>query len=112
MDKPLPQGVYDLHCTELTDLATSAVRAARGYYYTTDISLLSSKDEKTLREEFLAILDVLKRMVTRKFEGGVRPEERDHVIKWIEGVEVALDEEERDIAEMRRLGRQWWVRGD
>ncbi|KAI5797945.1 hypothetical protein DFH27DRAFT_95359 [Peziza echinospora] len=107
----LPQGVYDLHHTELTDLATSAVRAARGYYYTTDISLLSSKDEKTLREEFLFILDVLKRMTQRNFEGGVKVEERDYVIGWIKGVEISLDEEERDIAEMKRLGRQW-LEGD
>ncbi|KAF8455510.1 hypothetical protein BGX38DRAFT_1167194 [Terfezia claveryi] len=110
-EKEIPQGVYDIHCTELTDLATSAVRAARGYYYTTDISLLSSKDEKTLREEFLFVLDVLKRMVQRKFEGGVQIEERDHVIDWIKSVEVSLDEEERDIAEMKRLGRQW-LEGD
>jgi len=110
-EKEIPQGVYDIHCTELTDLATSAVRAARGYYYTTDISLLSSKDEKTLREEFLFVLDVLKRMVQRKFEGGVQIEERDHVINWIKSVEVSLDEEERDIAEMKRLGRQW-LEGD
>ena len=111
IDKLIPQGVYDLHCTELTDLATSAVRAAKGYYYTTDISLLASKDEKTLRDEFLFILDVLKRMMNRKFEGGVLPEERDHVINWIRSVEVSLDEEERDIAEMKRLGREW-LEGD
>lgn len=109
--KDLPQGAYDLHCTELTDLATSAVRAARAYYYTTDISLLSSKDEKTLREEFLFVLDVLKRMIQRQFQGGVRVEERDHVINWINSVEVSLDEEERDIVEMKRLGRQW-LEGD
>ena len=109
--KDLPQGVYDLHCTELTDLATSAVRAARAYYYTTDISLLSSKDEKTLREEFLFVLDVLKRMIQRQFQGGVKVEERDHVINWINSVEVSLDEEERDIAEMKRLGREW-LEGD
>jgi hypothetical protein len=101
------EGFQELQGTELCEIGTAAIRAAKTYYYTTDISLLSSKDDKTLREEFLAVLDVLKRMAQRKFEGGVRPEERDAVISWITGVESALQEEEKAIVELRRKGRDW-----
>jgi len=100
-------GFDELQGTELCELGTAAIRAAKTYYYTTDISLLSSKDDKTLREEFLAILDVLKCMAQRKFAGGVRPDERDALVNWIVGVESALDEEETAIKELRRKGRDW-----
>lgn len=109
----LPKGTQDfdgfqeLQGTELCELGTAAIRAAKTYYYTTDISLLSSKDDKTLREEFLAVLDVLKRMAQRKFDGGATPDERDAVVGWITGVEEALAEEERAIVELRRKGRDW-----
>lgn len=105
--KNLAEGYQELKGTELVDLATSAVRAAKSYYYTTDISLLTTKDDRILREEFLAILDVLKRMAQRKFEGGVKTEERQAVLEWITGVEAALDEEEKAIADLRSKGREW-----
>lgn len=105
--KDLAEGYQELQGTELVDLATSAVRAAKSYYYTTDISLLTAKDDKVLREEFLAVLDVLKRMAQRKFEGGVKPEERQALQEWITGVESALDEEEKAISDLRSKGREW-----
>lgn len=113
----LPPGFIELQGTELVELATSAIRAAKSYYYTTDSSLLlSTKDDKTLREKFLAILDVLKSMAQRKFEGGVRVEEKDAVVKWICSVEESLTAEERAISEMRKKGREWlegdWVGRD
>lgn len=101
------EGFQELQGTELCELGTAAIRAAKTYYYTTDISLLSSKDDKTLREEFLAVLDVLKRMAQRKFDGGATPDERDAIVGWITGVEDALAEEERAIMELRRRGRDW-----
>lgn len=108
----LPPGFNELQGTELVELATSAIRAAKAYYYTTDSSLLlSTKDDKTLREKFLAILDVLKSMAQRKFEGGVRAAERDAVVKWICSVEESLDAEETAILEMRKKGREW-LEGD
>lgn len=105
--KELAEGYQELQGTELVDLATSAIRAAKSYYYTTDISLLTAKDDRTLREEFLAILDVLKRMAERKFDGGVKPDERQSLLEWITGVESALDEEEKAIADLRSKGREW-----
>lgn len=108
----LPPGFNELQGTELVELATSAIRAAKAYYYTTDSSLLlSTKDDKTLREKFLAILDVLKSMAQRKFDGGVRVEERDAVVKWIGSVEESLDAEEKAILDMRKKGREW-LEGD
>ena len=92
---------------ELVDLGNAAVRAAKSYYYTTDISLLTTKDERTLREEFLAIREVLKQMEDRNFEGGVRHDERQAVLVWITGVENALDEEEQAIADIRSKDREW-----
>lgn len=101
------EGFQEMQGTELCSLGTAAIRAAKNYYYTTDISLLSTKDDKTMREEFLSILDVLKCMAQRKFAGGVRPEETEALVTWIEGVEKALDEEEKAIIELRRKGRDW-----
>lgn len=113
-DQPiaLPPGFNELQGTELVELATSAIRAAKAYYYTTDSSLLlSTKDDKTLREKFLAILDVLKTMAQRKFEGGVKVAERDAVVRWIGSVEESLAAEEKAILEMRKKGREW-LEGD
>lgn len=108
----LPPGFNELQGTELVELATSAIRAAKAYYYTTDSSLLlSTKDDKTLREKFLAILDVLKSMAQRKFEGGVKVEERDAVVRWISSIEESLAAEEMAISEMRKKGREW-LEGD
>lgn len=108
----LPPGFNELQGTELVELATSAIRAAKAYYYTTDSSLLlSTKDDKTLREKFLAILDVLKSMAQRKFEGGVKVVERDAVVRWICSVEESLAAEETAILEMRKKGREW-LEGD
>ncbi|PWW75142.1 hypothetical protein C7212DRAFT_281077 [Tuber magnatum] len=104
---PLPPGLSELHGNELVELATSAIRAAKAYYYTTDTSLLSTRDDKSLREGFLTILDVLKRLAQRKFDGGVKPEERDAIVKWIESVELSLVAEENAIADMRKKGREW-----
>jgi hypothetical protein len=108
----IPEGdIYEnfleIQGSDLCEMGTSAIRAAKTYYYSTDISLLSTKDDKTLREEFLGVLDVLKRMAQRKFEGGVTAEERDAVLHWISGVERSLDEEEKAIKELRRKGRDW-----
>jgi hypothetical protein len=105
------EGFQELQGTELCELGTAAIRAAKTYYYTTDISLLASKDDRTLREEFLGVLDVLKRMAQRKFEGGVRAEEKEALVGWMTGVEKALDEEETAIVELRRKGRDW-LEGD
>ncbi|CUS08003.1 unnamed protein product [Tuber aestivum] len=104
---PLPPGLSELHGNELVELATSAIRAAKAYYYTTDKSLLSTRDDKSLREGFLTILDVLKRLAQRKFDGGVKPEERDAIVRWIESVELSLLAEENAIADMRKEGREW-----
>ncbi|KAI5818420.1 hypothetical protein BZA77DRAFT_243785 [Pyronema omphalodes] len=101
------ENFLEIQGSDLCEMGTSVIRAAKTYYYSTDISLLSTKDDKTLREEFLGVLDVLKRMAQRKFEGGVTPEERDAVLHWICGVETSLDEEEKAIKELRRKGRDW-----
>ena len=101
------EGFQELQGTELCELGTAAIRAAKTYYYTTDISLLSKKDDRTLRDEFMTVLDLMKRMTQRKFDGGVRAEEREVLLGWISGVEDALDDEERTILELRRKGRDW-----
>lgn len=64
-----------------------------------------------MREEFLGVLDVLKRMVQRKFAGGVKPEEHTTMTTWINGIEDSLFEEERALAELRQKGRDW-LEGD
>lgn len=107
VEEDFDEGYEGLQGRELVELGTAAVRAAKSYYYTTDISLLTSKDDKTLRDEFLSILDTLKRMEDRHFEGGVRHDEQQALLGWITEVESALTEEEKAISEIRSKGREW-----
>jgi hypothetical protein len=95
---------------DVVELATSAVRAAKAYYYTTDITRVGAKSEKTLREDFITILDALKRMsqVREVFnDRKVTVEERAEVIGWITSVEDCLLKEESSIGEIRRKCREW-----
>lgn len=101
------EDLQHLQGTELCNLGTAAVRAAKTYYCVTDISLLSTKDARTMREEFMAVLGVLRHMVQRKFSGGIEAEEHTAMISWVTCIEEALFEEEAAVAEIRQKGRDW-----
>jgi hypothetical protein len=50
-------------------------------------------------------------MAQRKFDGGIKEEEREALVKWAGSIEEALNEEERAIADLRKKGREW-LEGD
>jgi len=99
----------DILIHTILESTTIAVRAAKEYYYATDLERMSGLVlEKKLREEFMSVLDVLKRISTRN---EVKSGEKDVVIAWITRVEKLLEAEERLEDEGRRAG-QVWLEGD
>lgn len=109
--KSLPKTVLSLQGDELIDLATSAIRAAKAYYYTTDVTQLKAnakRSDKEIRQDFLTVLDSLKKMSSnREFDGRVTMAEKESVVSWITSVEELLSSEETEIAEMRLKSREW-----
>ena len=112
---PKGQGWYEIQGLRILDVVTLAIRAAKMYYTAHDqpARLSAIKSERKIRAELLGVLDVLRRMATRKFAGGMRTEERETMERWAEGVEIMLGQE----AEMERLAAEerkgWqWIQED
>ena len=112
---PKGHGWYEIQGMHILDLVTLAIRAAKMYYTAHDQPgrLSAIKSERKIRAELLGVLDVLRRMATRKFAGGMRVEERETMEHWAEGVESMLHQE----AEMERLDTEerkgWrWIQDD
>ncbi|EWC46703.1 hypothetical protein DRE_03948 [Drechslerella stenobrocha 248] len=105
---PIP-GLKDMLLHTILRGTTFAIRAAKEYYYAADMTVLAKiTTEKKIREEFLTVLDVLKRISIR--QTGILAEEKDIVIRWVDGVEKILAKELRIEDEGRRKG-QVWVEG-
>lgn len=107
-DEDLPAAVANLQGAELIELATSAIRAAKAYYYTTDIASAAGKNDRAIRDDFISVLDSLKKMgQSRPFDGRVTLSEKNSVVAWITSVEAILTSEEAQIAEMRKQSADW-----
>lgn len=97
------QGWYELQGMRILDVVTLAIRAAKLYYTAHDqpARLASIKSERKIRSDLLGVMDVLKRMATRNFAGGMKAEECETMEDWIESIwdmllrEDLLEEEER-----------------
>jgi hypothetical protein len=105
-----PLGWYELQGMNILDIITLAIRAAKMYYTAHDqpARLSAIKSERTIRTELLSVLDVLKRMATRNFAGGMRTEERETMESWVESVHNMLKEEEA-MEEVERKQRASWT---
>ncbi|KAI9893905.1 MAG: hypothetical protein M1814_005458 [Vezdaea aestivalis] len=109
------QGWYELQGTHILDVVTLAIRAAKLYYTAHDqpARLSAIKSERKIRAELLGVLEVLRKMATRKFSGGMRVEERETMQRWTKGIEDMLVQEaeleKKDVQE--REGWQW-MQGD
>ncbi|KAL2011985.1 hypothetical protein VTN00DRAFT_4703 [Thermoascus crustaceus] len=114
-DDGLPPEWHDTEGVRILDVVTLAIRAARIYYISHERPdrLASIKSEKTIREELLAVLDVLKRWASRNFVLGLRDEERAAILGWMSGVRWMLDEE-RKLEDLEAKEREnWhWADGD
>lgn len=109
------QGWHQLEGMHILDVVTLAIRSAKIYYtmHEQPQRLAIIKSERQIREELLAVLDVLKRMAVRDFAGGLKEEELRVIMSWVQGVEEFLVKE-RNIEERETRDREkWqWLEGD
>ncbi|KAH6650137.1 hypothetical protein F5144DRAFT_35406 [Chaetomium tenue] len=98
-------GWYEIQGMNILDVMTLAIRAAKIYYTSHDRPdrLDAIKSEKVLRGELLTVMDILKRMATRGFAGGMRDDEFRTMDGWIVGLRAMLVSEDameaKEIAE-------------
>jgi hypothetical protein len=78
-------GWHEIQGVHILDVMTLAIRAAKVYYtaHEQPERLDAIKSEKQLRSELLTVMDVLKRMATRGFAGGLRDDEATAMDGWI-----------------------------
>ncbi|MCJ1376792.1 hypothetical protein MMC20_008037 [Loxospora ochrophaea] len=109
-DQDEMHGWYQIQGMHILDVFTLAIRAAKIYYTTHEHPqrLAGIKSERRIREELLGVLDVLKRMATRNFAGGVRTEELQTMRNWLRSV-TSLLEQEQDIERQEARDRSSWT---
>ena len=109
------QGWHELQGLNVLDVTTLAIRAAKIYYtmHEHPQRLGTIKSERQIREELLSVMDVLKRMASRNFAGGLRGEEVQVIENWVRSVKDLLDKE-KDIEDQEARDRDsWqWLEGD
>ncbi|RYO91315.1 hypothetical protein DL766_002014 [Monosporascus sp. MC13-8B] len=112
--KPV-QGLYQVQGMQILDVMTLAIRAAKVYYTSHEYPdrLDSIKSEKEIRSELLSVMEVLKQMATRNFDGGTRDGEHKTMSSWIESIrEMLRKEQEIEDAERKERASWAWLGGD
>ena len=108
-------GFYEIQGLHLLDIITLAIRAAKNYYtaHTSPQKLYAIKSERVIRSDLYKVLDVLKRMVSRNFRGGIRMTELTDIILWIESVDKLVKKEEQlEEQEAAERAAYAWREGD
>ncbi|TPX18472.1 uncharacterized protein E0L32_011657 [Thyridium curvatum] len=114
-NKPLGTTWYEVQGMHILDVMTLAIRAAKMYYTSHEHPdrLDAIKPEKEVRAELLSVMDVLKRMATRLFGGGMRPDEVRTMESWIAGLyDMLRREEELEAAEKAERASWTWLHDD
>ncbi|KAM0248665.1 hypothetical protein ACHAQJ_009372 [Trichoderma viride] len=109
------QSWYELQGMNILDFVTLAIRAAKNYYTAHELPdrLDAIKSEKQIRTDLLGVMEVLKQMATRNFKGGMKNEEIDTMIIWIDSVFDILKKEAGIEATEQAERQSWsWMRGD
>ena len=103
-------GYYEVQGLQLLDIMTLAIRAAKNYYtaHSDHAKLYAIKSEKDLRADLYQVLDVLKRMASRNFRGGMRVLELASFLAWIESIDSLL-KQELQIEQREAAERESWV---
>lgn len=104
---------YEIQGMHILDVITLAIRAAKVYYtsHENPDRLDAIKSEREVRSELLAVMDVLKRMATRNFAGGVRTEEIRAMDSWIGSLYAMLDGEDAMVAAEQAEQAGWtWLK--
>jgi hypothetical protein len=108
-------GFYEIQGLHLLDIITLAIRAAKNYYtaHTNPQKLYALRSERTLRADLYNVLDVLKRMASRNFRGGIRIMELTDILLWIEGIDkLTKKEEQLEQEEAAEREAMVWREGD
>ncbi len=100
---------YEIQGMHILDVITLAIRAAKMYYTSHEQPdrLDAIKSEREVRSELLGVMDVLKRMATRNFAGGIRTEELRAMDAWIASLNAMLDAEDAMVAAERAEQASW-----
>lgn len=105
-------GWFEVQGMHVLDVMTLAIRAAKVYYTSHDAPdrLDSIKPEKELRKELFNVMEMLKRMATRDFQGGMRDDEVQIMEEWTTGLfQMLKDEEELEEAENEERASWGWL---
>lgn len=109
------QGWFEIQGMHILDVMTLAIRAAKMYYTAHEHPerLDAIKPERQVRSELFGVMETLKQMATRRWAGGMRPDELAGLDGWIQSLFSMLTQEE-DLARAERAEREsWtWVGGD
>lgn len=108
-------GWFEIQGMHVLDVMTLAIRAAKVYYTSHDAPerLDAIKPEKELRKELFNVMEMLKRMATRDFQGGMRDDEVRIMEDWISGLFLMLKEEEEvEAAEAKERASWIWLKDE
>ncbi|KAF2863043.1 hypothetical protein K470DRAFT_280610 [Piedraia hortae CBS 480.64] len=88
---------HEVRGLHVLDIITLAIRAAKNYYtaHTRPEKLYAIKPERDIRHELYQVLDVLKRMASRNFKGGMNVSELNGIISWVDSIDKLLKAEEK-----------------
>ncbi|KAK4574129.1 hypothetical protein LTR86_001890 [Recurvomyces mirabilis] len=114
-DGEASNGFHEIQGLHMLDILTLAIRAAKNYYtaHSQPAKLYAIKSERNIRAELYQVLDILKRMASRNFKGGIRLNELTGIILWIESIDNLLkQEEEQEQAETAERNAWMWREGD
>ena len=106
---------HEIQGVHILDMITLAIRAAKIYYTSHEEPqrLYNIKSERQIRQELYGVLDVLKKMASRNFAGGMKEEELKVIKQWVNGIGPFLDEEEAMKEQVTRERDSWqWLDGD
>ncbi|KAI7231601.1 hypothetical protein D0864_10425 [Hortaea werneckii] len=106
---------HELQGLHVLDIITLAIRAAKNYYtaHSQPERLYAITCEKRIRGDLYQVLDILKKMASRNFRGGVKLTELVGIIGWIESIDVLLKKEEQaEQAEAEERATWVWREGD
>ncbi|KAG8532707.1 uncharacterized protein KY384_002584 [Bacidia gigantensis] len=103
-------GWHEIQGLNILDLVTLAIHAAKIYYtsHENPMRLYNIKSERQIRNELLSVMDVLKRMASRNFAGGMRSDEAKVISDWVMGIEDFL-EQERNLETQEAKQRAGWT---
>ena len=108
-------GFYEIQGLHILDIITLAIRAAKNYYtaHSRPEKLYAIRSERTMRADLYQVLDILKRMASRNFKGGMRLVELTGIIIWIESIDKLLKTEEQQEQQEAEERIAWaWRDGD